>query len=129
MDFKVSHLEPMTVISDKELLTQITQILMANALKFTNRGSISLKLKRRDNVVEIRVKDTGIGIEQSKQRKLFQLFGNMKFKKSINQGGTGIGLFLCKELCSLLDAEISLKSYVGLGSTFTVQIKSQVQED
>ena len=93
---------------------------MANSLKFTTRGSISLKLKKTNNMTEIRVKDTGIGIEQSKQSKLFHLFGNIKFKKSINSGGTGIGLYLCKELCNLLGIQIKFKTFVGLGTSFTV---------
>ncbi len=110
------------------MLTQIVQILLANALKFTIRGCITLKLKQTNDLTEIRVKDTGYGIEQWKQSKLFQMFGNMKFKKSINTGGTGIGLFLCKELCNLLEIQISFKSFVGLGTTFTLHIKNQPQD-
>ena len=53
----------------------------------------------------------------------------MKFKRSINTGGTGIGLYLCKELCTLLKIQISFKSIVGLGTTFIVQINNVEPEE
>ena len=67
--------------SDQTLLKEIVQILIANAIKFTIRGSICIKLKKHREDIEIKIKDTGCGIESSKQGRMFQIFGNMKFKK------------------------------------------------
>ena len=81
--------------------------MIVNAIKYTEQGSITISIQKTMSRVKILVTDTGSGIENFKQNKIFQIFGNMKFKQSINSGGAGIGLSLCKELCGLLDAEIS----------------------
>ena len=84
---------------DSEKLKVILKILIANAIKYTNKGYVKLKTKIEKindyfNIV-IEVQDTGVGIDQEKQNKIFQIFDNYKDKNIINSGGCGIGLTLC----------------------------------
>ncbi|MDC0933896.1 transporter substrate-binding domain-containing protein, partial [Arcobacteraceae bacterium] len=122
---------PSYIISDKLRVGQILTNLISNAVKFTNSGEviISTKLikeKRDDIEIMFCVKDSGIGISPSSQKKLFQEFSQVDSSATRNFEGTGLGLAICKKLSELLGGKIWIEeSKENVGSTFcfTVQCK------
>ncbi|MCF4172627.1 ATP-binding protein [Vibrio mediterranei] len=103
---------------DLERLTQIFVNLIGNAIKFTDEGSVKVTVSLKDKGFDFSVADTGIGISQTAQKKLFQPFTQADRSSSRNYEGTGLGLAICKRLVELMGGSISLKSEVGEGTTF-----------
>ena len=119
------------VTGDRTRITQVITNLIGNASKFTTVGEINLvidRTSREDDLQSVRfaVKDTGIGIPLEDQESIFEVFsqgGTAKFT-----GGAGLGLFISRELVTLMDGKIGLKSEVGLGSEFWFEIPLPVAE-
>ncbi|TNE61324.1 MAG: response regulator [Alphaproteobacteria bacterium] len=114
---------PDVIISDATRLRQILFNLVGNAIKFTETGGVTIlaELAGRtgdDLKVKVSVTDTGIGITQDAQRKLFQKFTQADASTTRRFGGTGLGLAICKQLCMLLGGEIGVVSEEGEGATF-----------
>jgi signal transduction histidine kinase len=118
-----------TVFQDKVKMQQILNNLLSNAIKFTPEGgfvTIDLDLSSDDHIV-IAVVDTGVGIGESDQETIFEKFRqipNNQMGDSLTREatGTGLGLSITKELCKLLDGEISVESEIGKGSTFVIEL-------
>ena len=108
------------VIADPNRLIQVFVNLISNAIKFTEHGSISVKIYRKGKNVRVEVTDTGIGISKEDQRKLFRKFYQVPKKGLTKQegAGTGLGLSIAKEIISLHKGRIGVNSEVGKGSTF-----------
>ena len=120
--------EPDLVLrTDKRALTQIILNLTSNAIKFTDEGRVHLHLRERhtggQNLIEISVEDTGIGIGDEDQAKLFAAFAQVESSAGRRHEGTGLGLHLSKKLAELLGGEIVFQSVRGKGSTFTLILK------
>ncbi|MBK9503561.1 MAG: AAA family ATPase [Leptospiraceae bacterium] len=116
------------IISDMARLRQILINLLSNAVKFTFFGKIELCVQligRMDKyiIIEFSVKDTGIGIEESKLEKIFEPFIQADNSITRKYGGTGLGLSISKNLANLLGGELSVKSELGVGSIFTLRMK------
>ena len=113
-----------TIYTDKVKLNKILSNLLENALKFTSRGYVAFgySLKKNNTLLEIYVKDTGIGIEPEKQKIIFERFSQAEKKISRKAGGLGLGLSIAKENAELLDGEITVESGLTDGATFTVTI-------
>ena len=111
-----------TVFTDETRLRQIIFNLLSNAGKFTSRGVVTLGISRAADTLVISVKDTGIGIAPANIEKLFTDFSQAETSTATKYGGTGLGLALCRSLCQLMRGEISVKSEVGRGSSFTVRL-------
>jgi signal transduction histidine kinase/HAMP domain-containing protein/DNA-binding response OmpR family regulator len=137
LDFKIAlphGMERETIHTDVKRLQQVLKNLLSNALKFTETGSVQLKLERAHdgwsqdhpalsrakNVIAFSVTDTGIGIPQDKQRIIFEAFQQADGTTSRKYGGTGLGLSISRELTRRLGGEIRLQSIPGAGSTFTL---------
>ena len=123
---------PEFFITDPQRLNQILKNILANALKFTEKGSVRLSVQKIGaERLEIAVTDTGIGILEEKQMAIFEAFQQADGGTARKYGGTGLGLSISRELARLLGAQISLKSKFGEGSTFSVllplELKSQIQ--
>lgn len=114
--------EQSTIYTDKSKLNKIISNLLENALKYTNKGSISFGYKLINNKIEIFVKDTGIGINIEYQKIIFERFSQENEKTSRSAGGLGLGLSIAKENTELLGGEISVDSIKWKGSTFKVSI-------
>ena len=119
----IAEQAPVVIKTDKMRLEQILKNLISNALKFTNKGIVSLEIKTSaadDTIICFIVKDTGIGIPIDKQPLVFEAFQQADGSTKRKYGGTGLGLSISRELAKLLDGEILLNSVEGEGSTFTL---------
>jgi signal transduction histidine kinase len=112
---------PEKIVTDPLRLGQIVANLLANAVKFTERGAVRVSLARAAGAapgLELAVQDTGIGIERSRIGELFRAFVQADDSSSRRFGGTGLGLAICAELARLLGGAIEVDSEPGKGSTF-----------
>ena len=110
--------------SDRQKIKQILLNLLTNALKFTPRGSVTLTCthQRRSRDIAIAVSDTGIGIAEADQARIFEPFSQADPAQSRDGGGTGLGLAICHRLATVLGGRITLESKPRHGSTFTLSI-------
>lgn len=116
-----NNVENKTIISDPRRILQITQNLLINAVKFTEKGEIKVTAALKSDNLEINVKDTGIGIKEENLEKIFDRF--VKFEQQgANKDGSGIGLALVKHIVQQLKGKIEVVSTENSGSTFTVTI-------
>jgi len=120
---------PDSMNGDDQRLAQVITNLLGNAVKFTpEHGSISLDAQflREESglcVIQIDVKDTGIGISQEQQKKLFQSFHQAETSTTRKFGGTGLGLAISKSIVEMMDGSINIHSEPGKGSTFSFTVK------
>lgn len=111
------------VKTDKSRLRQILINLLDNALKFTKEGRVTLGCKIEDDTIRFCVKDTGIGISEEKQKEIFDRFYKIENEENdVLYGGTGIGLFISKNLVELLGGKMQVASAIGQGSEFYFSI-------
>ena len=123
-----SDLNCENVKTDPLRLTQILNNLISNAIKFTDKGYIKVivsseRISEGTHNLKVKVQDTGIGIASSTQGQLFDAFQQASTAISEKFGGTGLGLSICKQLCQLMDGDISVSSTLNQGSVFTFNIK------
>lgn len=112
--------------TDRIKLKQILLNLLSNAAKFTEHGAITVTATVTDRVLRFAITDTGVGISEEAQAKIFESFVQAKDSTSSDYGGTGLGLALCEQLTALLGGEISVESALGEGTTFTVEFPIDV---
>ncbi len=138
IDFNINMANdlPEYIETDSQRLKQILKNLLSNSFKFTEKGSVDLKIfvadkKRRFNsgvldkasqVIGFEIHDTGIGISKEKQHIIFEAFQQAEGSTSRKFGGTGLGLSISKGLTSLLGGAMELESELGQGSTFTLYL-------
>jgi two-component system, OmpR family, phosphate regulon sensor histidine kinase PhoR len=116
----VAGCEPVTVPGDPYRLEQLMTNLVANAVKYTEKGQISIKVSSREDHALISVKDSGIGIPREHLDRIFERFYVVDKSRSRNLGGTGLGLSIAKHIALLHGGRIEVMSTPGMGSTFTV---------
>ena len=109
-----------TCTADKRRLKQILLNLLSNALKFTDVGSVTLKVDKKSGYIRFAVTDTGIGIAQEEQAILFQPFQQLNSGMNRQDKGTGLGLALARNLAQLHGGDITVESELGSGSCFTL---------
>jgi signal transduction histidine kinase/ActR/RegA family two-component response regulator len=118
---------PRWVSGDPTRLRQVLFNLISNALKFTSSGEVRLSIGAvQDNGaadLEITVADTGLGISEAQQQKLFQSFVQADTATARRFGGTGLGLAICRQLTSLMGGQIDLRSRLGEGSSFRIRLR------
>ncbi len=129
-ELELSLEAPPTLIieSDRRRIKQILVNLLSNALKFTDKGEIKVKIAAKDKMVEIAVRDSGIGIKKEDRDKIFIAFGQIPNPDRIAEG-TGLGLYLSKKNANLLGGDIMLESEFGKGSVFTLILPLKYKED
>ncbi|MCA9662521.1 MAG: response regulator, partial [Myxococcales bacterium] len=118
--------------SDLLKIRQVLLNLLSNAGKFTHNGEVAVVVERvpaaPSDVIEIAVRDTGIGIADENQEQLFEDFAQADPTTAREFGGTGLGLALSRRFCRLMGGELSLESELGAGSTFTVRLPVRAPE-
>lgn len=127
---QVDHTLQPRFTGDPGRIRQVLNNLIHNALKFTQKGEVSVRVsvhQQIGDVVELlfEVKDTGIGISTAEQQKLFQTFSQVDSSTTRKFGGTGLGLAICKQLVELMNGSIGCNSTEGKGSTFWFSIQLQ----
>lgn len=129
--FAVAPNVPRHLFGDSLRLGQVLINLMNNAIKFTERGevllSINLVEQQNDDVtLRFSVRDSGIGLTDEQQAKLFKSFSQADTSTTRKYGGTGLGLAICKQLVELMGGNIGVESQFGHGSTFYFTVKLQI---
>jgi signal transduction histidine kinase len=126
---KLSLEAPPTLLieSDRMRVQQVLVNLISNALKFTARGEIKIKVIQKDEAVEVSVRDNGIGIKKENMDKLFKSFSQIPNPGRIEEG-TGLGLYLSKKNANLLGGDIIAESEWGKGSVFTLTLSLKYKE-
>lgn len=132
--FEVSDEMPQVLIGDEIRLNQIITNLIHNAIKFTSKGYVKLVVKpewRDDQKVGVNfaISDTGVGISQEEQEKVFEVFKQASSGSKVSAGGTGLGLAITKELIMLHGSDIVLTSELGKGSEFSFTIEFPYVEE
>ncbi|ALO47264.1 hypothetical protein PS2015_2632 [Pseudohongiella spirulinae] len=119
------------VEGDEDRLQQVLFNLVANAIKFTPHGSVTIAVEILELDVRVSVRDTGIGISQEEQKKIFKRFYQVDSDEARHAGGTGLGLSISQRLLELHDSEIVLRSTPGEGSLFyfDLVLKEALPED
>ena len=115
---------------DNLRITQILTNLLDNAIKFTDSGEIGVYIKKTaNNKFRFEVRDTGIGLSEEQQKKLFQSFSQADGSTTRKYGGTGLGLSISKQLVELMGGDIWVESEPGKGSNFIFEIELEELED
>ena len=134
---------PEHIVTDPQRLRQILKNLLTNAFKFTEQGKVQMQiglagsgwnprldsLAKATSVVSFSVTDTGIGIGEAEQQRIFEAFAQGDGTTARQYGGTGLGLSISRELAGLLGGEITLTSTPGEGSAFTVYLPVERARD
>ena len=130
IDFQIEEQDqlPRNLIGDPTRLSQILNNLLGNAIKFTEKGSVTLAVseKSRDDQhtnLYFEVRDTGIGIPEEKQQSIFESFSQASTDTSRKFGGSGLGLAITKRLLELQDSQIQVASQEGKGTTFSFTLR------
>ncbi|MES2868384.1 MAG: ATP-binding protein [Pseudomonadota bacterium] len=118
----IDPLFPALVLGDPTRVRQIVSNLLSNALKFTRFGRVDVRLSAADDQVRIEVCDTGIGIAQEAQARIFRPFTQAGAGITRQFGGTGLGLALTRSLCEVMQGRLTISSEVGFGSQFCVEL-------
>lgn len=139
IDFKINIDEtfPNYILIDELRLRQILLNIVSNAIKFTEKGFVEIRVKHKKSTIDknidflIEVIDSGIGIPENDYDIIFEPFHQRESMNTRHYEGTGLGLAITKKLVNLLGGEISVQSVVGSGSTFTVRFFNiqQIEKD
>jgi signal transduction histidine kinase/CheY-like chemotaxis protein len=111
-----------TLYTDRTKLKQSLLNLLSNAGKFTHEGRVELEVRPAGSEISFIVSDTGIGMTEEQQGRLFQAFSQADASTSRQYGGTGLGLAITKHFCEMLGGRITVESTLGQGSTFTIAL-------
>jgi signal transduction histidine kinase len=118
---------------DVTRLRQVLLNLLSNASKFSDKGTVMLSARRvvdRDgNWIVFEVSDTGVGMTPDQLSRIFQAFSQADSSTSRKYGGTGLGLVISRRFCQMMGGDISVSSQMGMGSTFTVRLPVDVENE
>lgn len=128
LELDIARDVPATLHTDPQRLGQVLKNLLSNALKFTERGSVALRVSRAPgNRLSFAVQDTGIGVAADQQELIFEAFRQADGSTHRKHGGTGLGLSISRDLAKLLGGTLSLVSTPGQGSVFTLWLPLRLE--
>ncbi|MDB5121495.1 MAG: histidine kinase [Sphingobacteriales bacterium] len=132
--YQIDYTVPVQIIGDSLRLRQILLNLVSNAMKFTEKGEVFVKVthtKTTNDCLELTfdVKDSGIGIPKDKLPRLFKAFSQVDSSTTRQYGGTGLGLVISERLIKLMGGKISVDSEVGVGTTFSFNIQTKAGDE
>jgi PAS domain S-box-containing protein len=113
---------PLFMASNRLYIREILQNFLTNAIKYSDKGTITLSARAKDKGVLYSVIDQGIGISVSDQKKVFEKFFRTEDYRTRSTNGTGLGLYIVKKLAKILDASFEVQSEVGKGSAFSIYV-------
>ena len=113
---------PQFFTADEKRLRQVLLNLLSNAVKFTYEGQVELHISYRNQVARITVKDTGVGIAEADQQRIFEPFERVRNQQTLLESGTGLGLSITRLLAEMMGGSLELKSQQGKGSEFTLSL-------
>lgn len=120
--------DPIEITGDKDKLKEVFLNLVGNAIKFTPvQGTVAIRVYQEKGIIKTSIQDTGPGIRDADREYLFTKFGKLDFaySKQTTNSGTGLGLYVSKEIVDLHKGKIEVESVVGKGSIFTIQLPKQ----
>lgn len=124
--------ESLWLLGDSTRISQVISNFLSNAIKFTQHGSVLLSLhtdiQGESCEIDIRVADTGIGLTEAQQKKLFRPFSQADLSTTRQFGGTGLGLSICKQLALLMSGDVYVNSVLGKGSEFCLTLSLPISE-
>ena len=132
LDVRADAPLPERIVTDELRVRQILINLIGNAIKFTDTGSVTLALRLEEEGIPhlvFDVVDTGIGMTEAQCGRLFRPFTQVDSSSTRRYGGTGLGLAISHRLARLLGGELSVRSRVGVGTTFTLTIPANIAPD
>ena len=122
LDFKSKISKDLYISTDPRLLERVLRNLISNALKFTDKGGVRLRLKSTTNSIILSVVDTGKGIPNKLQETIFEEFSQIPSKnKTVENSGAGLGLSIAKRLTSKIGGDLIIRSTENLGSIFSIR--------
>jgi len=113
---------------DEQRLTQVLLNLVGNAIKFTDAGEVRVSAKTINGHFAVSVTDTGPGIPEEHQSRIFEQFHQVDSSNTKRKGGTGLGLAIAKQIIEMHGGRIWVESKVGRGSTFQMELPVRAQE-
>ena len=122
LEGELENIPDVSIMADEYSIKQLLTILLDNAIKYTNEGSIKLKLEKDEKNIYIKVTDTGIGISQENAEKIFERFFRADKSRTKNTGGSGLGLSIANVIAKEHNGKITVKSELGKGSEFCVTL-------
>ena len=125
IELSVGEIEEVTIVGDKMRLQQLFTNLIDNAIKYTSEGSIRVSVEKYEEVVLVKICDTGIGIPKEEQEKIFKRFYRVDKSRSKETGGVGLGLSIAEWIVHAHQGRIEVDSKLNKGSTFTVYLLIQ----
>ncbi|RZA26638.1 MAG: hybrid sensor histidine kinase/response regulator [Proteobacteria bacterium] len=137
IDFKIESIDPATpkaILSDPTRIRQVLINVISNAIKFTDKGCVHIKLTSRHapqgkSALRFEISDTGCGLSSEQSERLFQPFSQADSSTTRRYGGTGLGLVIARQLARALGGDVTLeKSAPGNGSTFSIEIAGKAIE-
>ena len=131
---EVDETLPCTLVGDDVRLAQVVMNLLTNAVKYTEKGSVTLSLRVTDKSagkvwLSVAVRDTGIGIREEDRERLFESFERLDEVRNHNIEGTGLGISIVTSLLSMMGSRLQLESTYGRGSVFSFVIEQEVFDD
>nr|MDA3969774.1 transporter substrate-binding domain-containing protein [Desulfobulbaceae bacterium] len=128
LSLNVTAPNDVAMYTDKRRLYQCLLNMLSNAMKYSEKGTIVLTATEQDDEVLLTVRDTGIGISEADQTRLFEAFERMDSHLKVNAGGTGLGLYLTKKIATeLLQGDVGMESKLGEGSTFWIRVPKRIK--
>ncbi|HDR7772430.1 TPA: two-component sensor histidine kinase [Bacillus paranthracis] len=123
------NLEKVHITADQESMSQVWINLIHNSIKFTpSGGTITIQLKEYEKVVEVRIRDSGIGISKEQRQHIFERFYKADSSRNRAYGGSGLGLAIVKKVLELHQGEIKVESEEGSGTEFIVRIPNHEEK-
>lgn len=123
---------PKTLIGDDVRIKQVLTNLLTNAVKYTDKGTVTLRIdcKKKDDktTLVVTVDDTGIGMKKEEMDKLFEEYGRLDMKKNHKTEGTGLGLPIVRRILELMESELKVESEYGVGSKFYFELDQKVAD-
>lgn len=115
--------------ADKDKLKQVLINIIGNSIKYTNEGSVDVKIYNKDNNLIINIKDTGIGMSAKEREHLFEKFYRIKNKKTQDVIGTGLGLWITKQIIEIMKGNIFIDSIEEVGTQVTIEFPLIIKKD